>query len=88
MSIVNFTIPKTLLKRVNTAVKKQGFASKAEFFRMSALYFLERNEQIVSQKTPSNHQYSELLVSAIQKEIKQKYSDIHMSSVEVQLDDV
>lgn len=41
MSVVNFTIPKPLAQRIAEAIRLQGFASKAEFFRFAAMSALQ-----------------------------------------------
>lgn len=41
MSIVNFAIPKNLDKRVRDVIKHKGFASRAEFFRFAAIFFID-----------------------------------------------
>ncbi|MBI5755124.1 hypothetical protein HZA41_02815 [Candidatus Peregrinibacteria bacterium] len=40
MSIINFTITQPFEKKVQKVIKEQGFTSKAEFFRFSALFFI------------------------------------------------
>ena len=51
MSIVNFSIPKTLEQRIVMTMKHRGFTSKAEFFRFAAMDyidFLNRSKSTVS----------------------------------------
>lgn len=45
MSVVNFTLPKPLEQRIVEAIKQHGFASKAEFFRIAAMNFLQGFQQ-------------------------------------------
>lgn len=40
MSIINFSIPAQLNKKIQKTVKNKGFASRAEFFRFAAQYAL------------------------------------------------
>lgn len=40
MPIINFSIPTTLDKKIDRAIKENGFTSKAEFFRFSAMRYL------------------------------------------------
>ena len=70
MAIINFTIPEKLEKRVTQRIKQKGFAGKAEFFRMAAMFFLE-NETIDMNDTKR----SEFLVQAIKSEVIKKYGD-------------
>ncbi len=67
MSIVNFSITKPLEKKVNQAIKMNGYASKAEFFRFAALSYIQN---IVKQKEPSDAEYERSmddLAQALQK---------------------
>ncbi len=45
MSIVNFSIPKTLDERVRHVVKERGFSSRAEFFRMLAINYFDKKAE-------------------------------------------
>jgi metal-responsive CopG/Arc/MetJ family transcriptional regulator len=48
MAIVNFSIPAVLEKRVDATIKRKGFASKAEFFRFAAIYYIETLDKPVT----------------------------------------
>ncbi len=39
MTVINFTVSKPLENKINKAIKKHGFASRAEFFRFLAMNF-------------------------------------------------
>lgn len=41
MSIINFSIPKSLDTRLKETVKKKGFPSKAELFRYALIRYLD-----------------------------------------------
>ena len=41
MKIVNFLIPVKLDKRIKRVMRKKGIATKTEFFRFAAIYFLD-----------------------------------------------
>lgn len=69
MAIVNFTIPKNLERRVACTVKKKGFASKAEFFRFSAIYFMD----ILERRAGSEEERFEYLTKVLQEEVSQRY---------------
>ena len=79
MSIVNFTIPNTLERKVEKAIKDRGFSSRAEFFRMAAIKFIEVDspQDRISQ-----------LSDAIAYEIGQKYRGKKIPSLSKQLDDI
>jgi len=40
MPIANFTINRALEKQINTIISEKGFQSKAEFFRLAAISYL------------------------------------------------
>jgi metal-responsive CopG/Arc/MetJ family transcriptional regulator len=80
MAIVNFSIPAKLAERVNKQIKQKGFAGKAEFFRMAAMFFLESSDSDLSDKKRMN-----LLVSAIKDEVVTKYGKKKILSVRKQL---
>ena len=61
MSIVNFTIPKSLEHRVKLIIRKKGFPSKAEFFRFSAIRYLDETEQLPFDQNPRIAALSEML---------------------------
>ncbi len=72
MSVVNFTIPKSLEHRIAEAMRVQGFTTKAEFFRFSAINAL----QSFHQSSPTiDDEYAwelEKLAATIQKKFKGK----------------
>lgn len=41
MSVVNFALSKPLEVKINKVIKKEGFASKAEFFRFAAMEYIK-----------------------------------------------
>lgn len=43
MSIINFSIPKSLDVRLKEAIKKKGFPSKAELFRYALIRYLDES---------------------------------------------
>lgn len=52
MAIINFTVPKTLEKQITTTIKNKGFASKAEFFRCAAVYFIKLMQEPMTEVDP------------------------------------
>ena len=84
MSIVNFTIPKTLEKKVAEVVRKKGFSSKAEFFRFAAINFID----ILDKPIVSEDDRFVYLVDALRSEIKTRYGNKKMPSVREQLADL
>jgi len=80
MSIVNFAIPKQLENRVQRVIKEKGFASKAEFFRFAAIYFMD-----VVQTEDERMAY---LSDEIAKVLRTKYKNKTIPSLEEQLADL
>lgn len=80
MPIVNFAIPKTLEQRLQQTIKKKGFNSRAEFFRFSAIYFMD----VIDSPNTENERF-DYLTKSLTQEIKQKYSDEKIPSIEEQL---
>jgi metal-responsive CopG/Arc/MetJ family transcriptional regulator len=42
MSVINFSVTKPLERDINKTIKKDGFSSKAEFFRFAAKDYINR----------------------------------------------
>lgn len=72
MSVVNFTLPKPLEQKVNTAIKDQGFASKAEFFRFAALYFVHKLHQTNTHQDEAFERTMNTLASALRTKVRGK----------------
>ena len=83
MSIVNFTIPATLEQRVSKAIKTKGFSSKAEFFRMAVISFIDDldDRQLEDKRF-------EILSKSLSESISNKYSGKSIPSVQDQLSDL
>ena len=84
MSVVNFSIPKKLEKRVEETIQEKGFASKAEFFRFAAMYFMD----ILDRKTKNEDERFEYLTSVLQDEISENYRGKKIASLREQMADV
>lgn len=84
MAIVNFSIPRNLEKRVESTVRERGFASKAEFFRFAAIYFMD----ILGRRAGNEEERFQHLTKALQQEIFQRYRGQKLSALKEQLADV
>jgi len=84
MSVVNFSIPKRLEERVEETIQEKGFASKAEFFRFAAVYFMD----ILDRKVKNEDERLEYLTSTLRNEISETYRDKKIVPLEEQLADV
>ena len=84
MAIVNFSIPKNLEKRVVETVKQKGFASKAEFFRFAAVYFMD----ILGGRAGSEESRLKNLTEALEQELSERPYAKRLPSAREQLADV
>ena len=83
MSIVNFTIPSTLEQIVSRAIKTKGFSSKAEFFRMAVISFIDDldDRQLEDKRF-------EILSKSLSNEISKKYRGKYIPTIQEQLSDL
>ena len=84
MAIINFSVPKTLEKRVAYVIKEKGFASKAEFFRFAAIYFMD----VINKPLTNEEQRFNYLTNELKKEIVKRYSGTKLLSAREQLADL
>ena len=84
MSIVNFSIPKTLNKRVDQTVKERGFISKAEFFRFAAIYFMD----VINKPISGEDAKFDYLTKKVSQQISDKFKDKEMPDLRDQLADL
>ena len=77
MPIINFSIPTALDKKIKEEIKKQGFASKAEFFRFSAMLSMNYLNDRELNKT----------VDELKSLISKKFGGKNLPSIEEQLED-
>ena len=82
MPIVNFAIPKAFEKQVQETIKKRGIVSRAEFFRMAAMYFMSMINRPDFKDESERFAY---LTEEIGKEINRQYSGKKLPSDEEQL---
>lgn len=83
MSVINFTITKPFEKKVAKAIKEQGFTSKAEFFRFSALFFIYN-----IQKTDITQAEYEKGINAFAMTVLKKLKNTKFPSLEEQFSDL
>lgn len=84
MAIVNFSIPKNLSDRVSEVVEEKGFASKAEFFRFAAIYFID----VVDKPIVTEDDRFEYLSKTLTKEIVKRFRGKKIPSLKKQLADI
>jgi len=84
MAIVNFSIPRNLEKRVQETINQKGFASKAEFFRFAAIYFMD----IFERRAGSEEERFKHVTYALEQEILRRYRGRKLPSLEKQLADI
>lgn len=85
MPIVNFSIPRNLEARVNWVIEHRGFASKAEFFRLAAMNFIDLVEPSRSFDVDRE---IEILSAAIKKEVLEQYKGKKIPSLKEQMADI
>ena len=79
MAIVNFVIPTALDKQVVMTVRKRGFASKAEFFRMAAFNYIQKdNGEDIGERLNA-------LSRAISQEVERNFKGRRLPSAREQL---
>ncbi len=81
MAIANFTLPKTLERRIANTLKEKGFASKAEFFRFAAIHFMD----VLHRPIVSEQERFDYLTGALREEITVRYRGKKLPSLEEQL---
>lgn len=84
MAIVNFAVPPVLARRIGTTIKQKGFASKAEFFRFAAVYFMDT----IDKPYISEDGRTAYLVNEIEKEISHIIRRGHIPPLRDQLTDI
>ena len=84
MSIVNFSVSRNLDKRVEETIHRQGFASKAEFFRFAAMYFMD----ILGRRVGDEEERFKHLTSALEQEVSERYRAKRIPSTREQLADI
>jgi len=84
MSIVNFSIPAALERRVTETIQQKGLTSKAEFFRFAALHFLE----VIEKPAISEEERFAFLTKALRAEIKSRFRGKKLPSLKEQLSDI
>lgn len=83
MTIVNFAVAKPLEKKINLAIKNEGFASKAEFFRFVTWRYLgERN------KPDSEYLRFTTAADELAETVRKKFNGKKLPSLREQLNDL
>ncbi|HEY4515198.1 MAG TPA: hypothetical protein VJJ22_03525 [Candidatus Paceibacterota bacterium] len=82
MPVINFMIPEVLNKQVAKTVRNRGFASKAEFFRMAAFNYLQKDS------AEDDMERLNSLTKAIREEVRKKFKGKKLPSLEEQLKDL
>ncbi len=83
MSVINFTLTKPLEQKVNQVIKKEGFTSKAEFFRFAALNYIQN-----LRGTDISQEEFEGTVRALKNTIRKVYKNKKIPSLREQLSDI
>lgn len=78
MPVINFSIPESLDKKINDTIRIQGFSSKAEFFRFSAMICINNYSEKEFSKT----------VEELKELISKKFAGKKLPTIEEQLADL
>lgn len=84
MAIVNFAIPPALDRRIGSTIREKGFASKAEFFRFAAVYFMD----IIDKPFISEDERTEFLTNTLRTELTRRFRGKRLPSARDQLKDI
>ena len=84
MAIVNFSVPRNLDRRVEETIHRKGFASKAEFFRFAAIYFMD----ILGRRAGDEEERFKHLTYVLEQEVSERYRGKRIPSASEQLADV
>lgn len=83
MPIVNFNINPALDKKIKKFIKKEGFSSKAEFFRFSAMQLMDEKDEpiVLTERT-------KVLLDELKEVVREKYGGKKLPPLEEQLRDL
>ena len=84
MGSINFTVPQSLEKRVSEVIKQKGFTSKAEFFRMAAIFLVDA----LGRPSDSDEKQFGLLARSLKSEISARYQSKKIPSLRAQLKNI
>lgn len=83
MAIVNFAVKKPLDQKIKKAVKEYGFNSKAEFFRIAAINFLQSENRRIDENERMKY-----LTSELRRTIMGNIGNKKLQSLKKQLSDI
>ncbi len=81
MSIVNFSIPKVLERRIKNVMTRKGFPSKAELFRFAVMRYVDDVEQM---PLDNNHKIA-ALSQQLEEQLNNKIDPKSLPSIKKQL---
>lgn len=84
MAIVNFAIPPALDRRIGLTMREKGFASKAEFFRFAAVYFMD----IIDKPFATEDERTEYLTDTLRSELMRRFHGKRLPSAREQLQNI
>ncbi|MBL7045110.1 MAG: hypothetical protein ISR98_00715 [Parcubacteria group bacterium] len=83
MAIVNFAVKKPLDDKIKKVIKENGFSSKAEFFRLAAINFIQSENKKIDEDERMNY-----LTSEFRRTIIRNFSGKKLPSLRKQLSDI
>lgn len=81
MPVTNFIINKTLEKQIKVTIQRKGFQSKAEFFRLAAINFINDLNRPFTEEDRFKY-----LATQLSKAVHKKLSKKKISSIRKQLE--
>ena len=83
MAIVNFVVKKPLDDKIKKVIKENGFSSKAEFFRLAAINFLQSEKKKIDEDERMNY-----ITAELRRTIIRNFNNKKLPSLEKQLADI
>lgn len=83
MSVVNFTINKTLERQIRSIIREKGYHSKAEFFRVAAISYMNS-----LQRQMSDEEEFAYLAARLERVARKKLSRKKIPSLRKQLEEL
>lgn len=80
MPVINFTVPSTLEQRISKIIQIKGFASKAEFFRVAVISYIDKANEHLDE----DERFIQL-TQALSKEVSRRYRGKKIPSIKKQL---
>lgn len=85
MAVVNFTVTKPLAERVAKTIQRDGFTSKAEFFRFVTMFYFNHTKPAVEPAIEPMDPDLRASVLALKQALREKFRNKKLPSAREQL---